>query len=72
MSDMVKALKEVRELDGTPAQVDIVNISMSSETIVYGLNEILNDLANDKILISSAGNWPILLLLLKSCIRYEI
>ena len=57
MSVLVEALKRVKELDGTPAQVDIVNISMSGGKLGDGLNEILNELANNKILISSAGNW---------------
>ena len=56
MDGLVKALEKVKELDGTPAQVDIVNISMSGEKLVDGLNEILSELAKTKILISSAGN----------------
>ncbi len=57
---LVEALQYVKSLDGTPDQVDIINISMSGEVLVDGLSEILNDLANSKVIVSSAGMLGIL------------
>ncbi len=62
MKDLVKALRHIKTLDGTDAQVDIINMSMGQHSLAPGLDEAINDLASKKVIISSAGQWEILFL----------
>ena len=55
MEDLVEALRYIKELDSSATPVDIINISMSAPELTTGLSEIINDLANTKIIIGAAG-----------------
>ena len=55
MQSLIDALKHVKTLDGTKNEVDIINMSVGQFDLPEGLDEIVNELASQKILISSAG-----------------
>ena len=55
MQTLIEALKHIKTLDGTGNEVDIINMSVGQFDLPVGLDEIINELASKKILISSAG-----------------
>ena len=55
MQTLIDALKHIKTLDGTKNEVDIINMSVGQFNLPEGLDEIINELASKKILISSAG-----------------
>ena len=55
MRDLVRALQHVESLDGTSDEVHIVNMSMGQHDNPPGLSRAINRLADNKILIASAG-----------------
>ena len=57
MQTLIDALKHIKTLDGTMNEVDIINMSVGQFNLPEGLDEIINELASKKILISSAGRF---------------
>ena len=57
MRDLVKALQYIETLDNTEDEVHIVNMSMGQHDSPPGLSQAVNRLADNKILIASAGGY---------------
>ena len=55
MQTLIDALKHIKTLDGSKNEVDVINMSVGQFNLPEGLDEIINELASNKVLISSAG-----------------
>ncbi len=55
LRSVVEALKHIKSLDKTEAQVDIINMSVGGPNAVDGLDDAINDLASKKVMVAAAG-----------------
>ena len=53
--DVVTALNHISSLDGSPLEVDIVNMSFGNKCMIPSLDEKLHALSKNKVLIAAAG-----------------